>query len=119
MARARYQLEQLRTRPQEIYDLRNEEEKQRFAKVSQNTHDSKRHPGKVTKGIAHKDGCLSRKIHRISQNEEQKWSRKHCTKRHYHQREMPVAHVQAGNQLCCNNPKVTPTNDSMSIAENK
>eukprot|EP00977_Amphora_coffeiformis_P008629 scaffold1953_cov176-Amphora_coffeaeformis.AAC.47 len=72
MARARYQLEQLRTRPQEIYDLRNKEEKQRFAKVSQNTHDSKRHPGKVTKGIAHKDGCLSRKIHRISQNEEQK-----------------------------------------------
>lgn len=54
MARARQQAEELRCRVDEVENLRNEQEKQGFAEMTQYPHNCKNHASKVAIRISHK-----------------------------------------------------------------
>lgn len=45
---------ELRQGVDKVHHLRNEEQQHRFAEVSQDANDSKRHPGKVAESVSHK-----------------------------------------------------------------
>ena len=49
------QSENLRQGVEEVDNLRNEEQQQSLAEVSQDPHDRKRHPSEITVSVAHKD----------------------------------------------------------------
>lgn len=57
MSRTWDEMKQLRHRVQKVEDLRNKEEQHRFAKMSQNRNDGKRHSGKIAKCVADKNAC--------------------------------------------------------------
>lgn len=54
MAGTGNKVEELRHRIEEIQDLRQEEQKHRFAEMSQDAHNGKRHSGEIVKRVPHK-----------------------------------------------------------------
>lgn len=50
-----YDSEQLRSRIEEIGDLRDEQEEQRFAEMTQDTDDGEDHAGEVAVGVSYED----------------------------------------------------------------
>ncbi len=57
MTRARHELEQLGNGVQEIQNLRDEKQEQRFREVSEYSHNSERHAREVAVRITHEHLC--------------------------------------------------------------